>query len=915
MRLRWFATRSLDCAFFARTGLVLFVCALLNAAAATIATADEAEDSRAAKETRAAGIELFEKQIRPVLVDECYSCHSQAAEMVEGGLELDSPEGLTSGGDSGPIINRSTDSDGPAADGASQKDAAKSAATSLLIRMLRHEDGLSGMPPEEKLSEETLRAFERWIELGAPDPRASNGLTSAQLQFEQQKRHWAFQPPQTVAPPTVEQTDWPRSAIDAFVLTRLESQGLHPVADATRATLVRRLYFDLIGLPPTPQQVRELVEDDSPEAVSNLVNRLLASSRFGERWARYWLDVVRYAESSGKEFNFTYPHAWPFRDYVIDALNSDKPYDQFVIEQVAGDLLPEAPYESASDREARLIAPSMLACGPKRHNSGGMDFRMGIVDDQIDVTCRAILGLTVACAKCHDHKFDPIPTQDYYALAGIFLSTDPLYGTIKQKYSNNPTDLLPIGPNGASLHAAFVAHEKKIAAAEKPWKAKQEELKKAEEAVKGAADKEKKAAEVQVAKLKEEIAPLQTVVEKLKKARPPQPAYAMSARDRAKPADTKIAIRGDYRKLGNSVSRGFLSALEIPDAPVIDPQHSGRLELAQWLTSEHNPLTARVIVNRVWYHLLGRGLVESVDNFGLMGKEPSHPQLLDSLSVQFMRDGWSIKQLIQKIVLSRTYQLSCQVDESNQQLDPGYRQLWRGTPRRLSGEAGCDSILAISGQLNLDPPHSSSVTDLGDQMVRGIALEKLQPTNNHRSIYLPVVRDYLPDLFDRFDFPSPSLVSGRRMATNVPAQALYLRNSPFVTEQALHTARRLLASGEEETGKSDAGSTAEGATTGGATTDGAALVEARVDRAMRWALARPATEAERQAALALILPILSAEPAIENGAEAAWAALFRALFATAEFRYLVDIESWVDSSVDASKITSVRAAFLREETP
>jgi hypothetical protein len=280
-----------------------------------------------------------------------------------------------------------------------------------------------------------------------------------------------------------------------------------------------------------------------------------------------------------------------------------------------------------------------------------------------------------------------------------------------------------------------------------------------------------------------------------------------------------------------------------------------------------------------------------------------------------MRDGWSIKQLIRKIVLSRTYQLSCQVDESNQQLDPDNRQLWRSTPRRLSVEAIRDSILAISGQLNLDPPHSSSVTDLGDQMVRGVALEKLQPTNNHRSIYLPVVRDYLPDLFDRFDFPSPSLVSGRRMATNVPAQALYLRNSPFVTEQALHAARRLLsngeeetvlASGEEETGKSDAGSTVDGATD-----DGSAQVEARVDRAMRWVLARPATEAESQAALALILPILSAEPAIENGAEAAWAALFRALFATAEFRYLVDI----DSSVDATKITSVRAVFLREETP
>ena len=272
------------------------------------------------------------------------------------------------------------------------------------------------MPPDEKLPDEVIGAFQQWIQLGAPDPRDSTGISAAQLRFEQRQRHWAFQPPQAVQPPVVEQTDWPRNPIDAFILARLESEGLHPVPDANRATLVRRLYFDLIGLPPTPEQVREVVEDAAADAVAALVDRLLASSRFGERWARHWLDVVRFAESSGKEFNFTYPHAWPYRDYVIDALNQDKPYDQFVVEQIAGDLLPESPYESATDREARLIAPGMLACGPKRHNSGGMDFRMGIVDDQIDVTCRAILGLTVACAKCHDHKFDPIPTKDYYAL-------------------------------------------------------------------------------------------------------------------------------------------------------------------------------------------------------------------------------------------------------------------------------------------------------------------------------------------------------------------------------------------------------------------------------------------------------------------------------------------------------------------
>ena len=943
---------------------------------------------------RQRGIELFEKYIRPVLVDKCYECHSKSAETIEAGLELDSPAGLTRGGDSGPVINRLEISGNSQQNATAAKSGqANQATSSLLLRVLRHEDGLPSMPPDEKLSEEILRAFQQWIQLGAPDPRESTGVSAAQLQFERRRQHWAFQLPLAADPPAVEQADWPRSPIDTFILARLESQGLHPVHDANRATLVRRLYFDLIGLPPTPEQVREVVEDTAPNAVTKLVDRLLASSRFGERWARHWLDVVRFAESSGKEFNFTYPHAWPYRDYVIDALNHDKPYDQFVVEQIAGDLLPAEPYESAADREARLIAPSMLAFGPKRHNSGGMDFRMGIVDDQIDVTCRAFLGLTVACAKCHDHKFDPIPTKDYYALAGIFLSTEPLYGTIKQKYSNNPTDLLPIGPNGAALHAAASAYEKKMVAAEKPWKAKQEELKKAEAALKAATLQKKEAAKkasadkkgtsdkketgepntekrlaqtgqpVQpngkklaagksgvtkpadqtpqqafdaavaqlaaagalVTKLKGELAPLQTAVETLKKHRPPRPPYAMSARDRAKPADTKIAIRGDFRKPGATVPRGFLSALEVADAAAVNPAHSGRLELARWLTSTQNPLPARVMVNRIWYHLFGRGLVESVDNFGLMGKKPSHPQLLDTLAVQFSRDGWSVKQMIRSIVLSRTYQLSSQVDATCMERDPDNRLLWRATPRRLSVEVIRDAILAVSGQLDLEPPQGSPVTALGDQMVRGVDPGKLQPPSNHRSIYLPVVRDYLPDLFDRFDFPSPSLVSGRRTVTNVPAQALYLRNSPFVAEQALHAARRLLA-----TGKTPAKVTGQGTVKGAKSVKSPAdaiASRALVNRAMRWTLARPATEAENQAALALVRPILNAKPPIKNGAEAAWATLFRALFATAEFRYLVDIEPATTTTPQATPITDAakingamhlaanRSASLREEIP
>ncbi|NOY43439.1 MAG: DUF1553 domain-containing protein [Planctomycetes bacterium] len=823
-----------------------------------------------------AGVELFEKHIRPVLVEKCYSCHSKSAEMLEGGLELDSSMGLIRGGESGPIVDL------------------ENVDSSLLLRMLRHEEDVEKMPPEEKLDDEVIRAFEKWVSMGLPDPRDKSAPTTKELQEEERLQHWAFLPPKITPPPTVKNADWPRSAIDSFILAKIEAKGLQPVADASRATLVRRLYFDLIGLPPSPQQVKLFVEDPAPDAVAKLVDHLLASPRYGERWGRHWLDVVRYAESSGREFNFTYPHAWPYRDYVVDAFNADKSYDRFVCEQIAGDLLPDEPYGSAEDREARLVATSMLSFGTKRHNSGGMAYRMEIVDDQIDVTCRAILGITVACAKCHDHKFDPIPTKDYYALAGIFLSTEPLYGTIRQKYSNNPTELIPIGPNAAEMHAAAEEYEKIIDGVKKPWDAKKAELTKAEEAKKAAekkkTDAEKAVAEAkegdaapaealkkvvaelaaansQIAKFKAEATPLEAAVKELEKSRPPRPPYAMSARDRANPADTKVAVRGDINQPGDVAPRGFLVAFSTPDVPAIDPKQSGRLQLAKWMTSQHNPLPARVVVNRIWHHLFGRGIVESVDNFGLMGTMPSHPKLLDTLAVEFMQDGWSIKRTIRKIVLSRTYQLSCATNEKNQNVDPENRLLWCATPRRLPVEIIRDAILAVSGQLDIKPPTGSPVTALGDQMVRGIDVKKLQPPSNHRSIYLPVVRDYAPDMFDRFDFPSSSLVSGKRAVTNVPSQALFLRNSEFVTQQANHAARRLLA---DKAAADDA---------------------ARVDLAMRWAFSRAPTDEERQDALKLLEPILKAKAEIKDRDASAWATLFQSLFATAEFRYLVDIKS------------------------
>ncbi len=816
---------------------------------------------------------LFEQTIKPALIEHCYECHSKLGDEIGGGLELDSPSGMRRGGDSGPIFEAHDDS------------------SSILLRMLRHDSEVSAMPPEHKLSDDVIATFEEWIRLGAPDTREDTGLTAKDERIAEGKRHWSFQPPLHTDPSTVQQSDWPRGAIDQFVLAQMEAKGLKPVADANRVTLVRRVYFDLIGLPPSPQQVKQFVTDESPDALADLIDGLLDSPRFGERWGRHWLDVVRYAESSGMEFNFTYPHAWPYRDYVIDAFNRDKPYDVFLREQIAGDLMPTADDDTHKAIEARRIATSILAFGPKRHNSSGTEFRMDIVDDQINTVFRATLALTVACSRCHDHKFDPIPTKDYYSLAGIFLSTDPQYGTIKQKYSNSPTDLLPLAFDGAAKHATAEAHEKKVQEAEKQLVAKRDELTKATEAEKIATTKKNDAEKIaqgatsdaaaqgsldqaiaslqqaadRAATLKNETSLLDTQVKKLKETRPSRPHYAMTVRDRAKPADTKVAVRGNFRDLGEVAPRGFLSAVQVPKPPKIDGSSSGRLQLAEWITSPDNPLTARVMVNRIWHHLFGRGLVASVDNFGMIGKEPTHPELLDMLALQFVQEGWSVKRTIRTIMLSRAYQLSSGAIANNMEIDPENYFFWRATPRRLEAETIRDAILAVSGQLNLERPIGSTVTPLGDQLVRGIPTEKIQPPSDHRSVYLPVVRDYVPELFDLFDFPSPSLVSGKRSVTNVPSQALYLRNSKFVAEQTKHAAQRLLSLKE------------------------IADDAERADLATQWTLGRSITENEQAGALQLVHQIQQTKTEGSDASVDAWAAWFHTLFTTAEFRYLVDV--------------------------
>ncbi|MEX0819598.1 MAG: PSD1 and planctomycete cytochrome C domain-containing protein [Pirellulaceae bacterium] len=728
--------------------------------------------------------EFFEEKIRPVLMKQCYECHSHDAGSLSADYALDSREGIRAGGATGEPAIVPTDPD-----------------SSPLLQALRYED--LQMPPEEPLPDPVIADFERWIAMGAPDPRVDDPKELRRLaDAKSAEKLWSFQPPVKGDVPRVENADWPHTAIDHFVLKRLEGEGLRPIADADSGKLIRRVYFDLIGLPPSPEEVEQFATDPTPESFAAIVDRLLSSPRFGERWGRHWLDLARYAESSGMEFNFTYPHAWPYRDYVIDSFNKDKPYDRFITEQLAGDLLRSS---SAEQRDENRLATGFLAVGPKRHNAGTSTFRMEMVDDQIKATTEAFLGLTVGCARCHDHKFDPVPEEDYYALAGIFLSTEALYGTTKIKYSRHPTEKIPFGEDAEERHAEYQAHQKNLKEAEKELSDKKEQLKKLKakdkeddkDDTEKSEDEEKKTEETKKDRAKKkkqleaETKALEEKVKQLKADTPEPPKYAMGATE-GKPANTYVAIGGDPGNKGDTVPRGFLSAVPVSDIPSIDDQSSGRLELAQWITSPGNPLTARVMVNRVWHHLFGRGLVPTVNNFGVLGEKPSHPELLDYLAVRFVENDWSTKQLIRAVVLSRVYQLSTRKDADNFQEDPDNVLLWRMTPRRLEVEPLRDALLAVSGQLDAARPEGSTVTPLGQQLARAVAYEKLNPASNHRTVYLPVVRHYTPHMLQEFDFAASSLVVGDRAETTTSQQALFFLNNDFILEQAEATARLLM---------------------------------------------------------------------------------------------------------------------------
>ncbi|MFM1558370.1 MAG: PSD1 and planctomycete cytochrome C domain-containing protein [Roseibacillus sp.] len=729
-------------------------------------------------------ISFFEAKIRPAFAEHCYKCHS-ADEKIKGGLQLDTRAGLRHGGDSGEVIVPGKPDE------------------SLLWTAINWADEDYEMPPKRKLPTSVIADFKKWIEMGAPDPRVAEKLVvKTEIDIEEGRKFWSFQKPVQVAPPKVMDPEWSKSDVDRFILAQLEENELSPARDAGPDVLLRRLYFDLIGLPPTVEEIEAYGvawRKDAEAAYRAKVNELLARPQFGERWGRHWLDVARYAESTGKEVNMSLPHAWRYRDYVIDSFNKDKPYNRFVREQIAGDLLK---IESDEEWQENLIATGFLAIGPKGLNERNpRQFAIDLADEQIDATTQAILGLTVSCARCHDHKFDPIPTADYYALSGIFQSTRTYFGTVNVIVNRRGTKLLelPIAdetPLKTVSTREMESMRNRLADSQDRMAELQAQSRRSRtQGAQGAPSNQQ-----QILRLRTTLAQLRARLNGINSDGSSK-SLTMGVQDYSRPVQPTVLVRGELDKPAQKVERGFLQVLHHPGTPSSLPDDgSGRLELAQWLTSEENPLTARVMVNRIWQKIFGQGIVTSLNNFGTTGQAPSHAELLDYLALRFMEEGWSVKTMIRELVMTRTYHMSSEFNKVAYTKDPDNALLWRATPRRLDAEALRDAMLVASGKMDLVRPHGSIVAQSGDSGIgRRMSPETFNRPTTYRSVYLPFVRDSLPESLALFDPSDPNMVTGARESSNVPGQALYLMNNLFVLQQSDAMARRLF--GEAETPK------------------------------------------------------------------------------------------------------------------
>lgn len=740
-------------------GFVLVCAGSLHAAVGQETAPDRAEET------------FFETRIRPVLVEACVQCHGP--DVASGELRLDSREALLKGGEHGPAV------------------VPGDAEQSLLILALKHDDDQPvQMPPEEPLSNEAIADLTAWIAAGAKWP-----VTEA-VAPDSPTAHWAFQPLADVPVPE-DPTGWGQDPIDRFVSAARHQQGLRPNAPANKRVLLRRAYYDLIGLPPTAEQIEAFVTDERPEAFAGVIEELLASPRYGERWGRYWLDLVRYADTAGDNSDYPIPQAYLYRDYVIDAFNADVPYDRFLHEQLAGDLLArEAPRE---EYERLVIATGFIAQA-KRMGTRELEDMHIVIEDTLATVGPALLGLSLRCARCHDHKFEPLTQQDYYALYGIFASTQyPFPGAEEVRKQTHFAPLVP-----------------------------PDELRKRKEA-----------------------GSTETV----------PTAYAVSE---LKPLDAKIQKAGDPRNLGESVPRGVPRVLD-PEGLSIAEGASGRLELAQWLTTKADFLTARVMANRLWQFHFGKPLVPTPSDFGYRGTPPTHPQLLDWLAKEFIASGWSMKEMHRKIMLSKTYQMSSEHDDASDRQDTGNRWYWRFERRRLDAEALRDTLLTLGGTLDRTRPGPHPFPEPSKWTFT--AHHQFNPgsyPSNHRSVYLMVQRLHAHPYLSLFNGADPSLSTAMRDSSALPQQGLFLFNSEMVHEQAAGFAQQLITTEPK--------------------------VASRLRHAYLSVFARPPSASEQSQATEFLVryeEALAAEGiAAETRELEAWSALARALLASNELMYV-----------------------------
>jgi hypothetical protein len=754
-----------------------------------------------------AAIDFFEKSVRPLIVEKCQSCHG--AGKAKAGLRLTDRESVLKGGDGGPAVVPNAPDE------------------SRLIQAVRYLDELK-MPPKQKLSAAQIQVLERWVASGAPW-RSSPARTTTGAGFEPtaaQRRWWAFQPVRSEPPPHVNGPRLGENEIDDFLLEASRSQGITPAPPADRRTWIRRATFDLTGLPPSLDEVAAFLADKSSLAFDRVIDRLLASPAYGQRWARHWLDVARYADyydsdPKTRTASCELTEAWRYRDWVVDALNRDMPFDQFIIHQIAGDLLPDP--GGGEIYPAGLIATTFLSNGVwDRGDADKEKIVSDMVDDNIDAVGKAFLGLTLGCARCHDHKFDPISQQDYYALAGIFYSTHILkdLGAKGEEYVMNRVPLVPkaqVEAREKQLQRVKQA-EAKLAAVEKGLRSEASEKKRVE---------------------------LIADRDRLRRDLPDEPPLAMAVQEGGTPGglfpriqDVPVHIRGSYARLGPLVARR-LPRFFAGDAQSPIREGSGRRELARWVASGANPLTARVIVNRVWQWHFGEGLVRTPSNFGMLSQPPSHPKLLDRLAARFVEDGWSLKGLHRRIMLSAAYRRASVVDRDELSRDPGNRWFARFSARRLDAEEVRDAMLSVSGRLDRRP---------GGPAADGVDTPR-------RSLYVQTARWDRSSFAMLFDAANPDASTEKRTPSTVAPQALLFLNHPFVLARARHIAERLGAEVSDEEG-------------------------ARIERAYRVLFGRPARRVEVEVCRRFL-----ARPGRPRS-EPDWSGLAHVLLCSNEFIYV-----------------------------